>query len=971
MNYLDQPATYPAAKRSHASVVECHTERDILKCLQRLFAPDKLSAKLTITSLAESSCCLYDQCCLPSKNVGKDVLKELAQVIYHFHYQPQMDNYRNVLPHPTPQTPTSKFEKLLHWYTPQDYAAKNASSHRHNNSGRFDVSLYHDENARTVLQFCPLAFAQVFGMIVHSEEEEEGSSSYYYSDEYATIVLQALCQARRLQVFFDRVKQQHQGTEEGEEILASLPTTTRTTTTTHYLDPSRLYEQYQQECSSGEEKAVAVSRDAFLFYWEVQVVNRPIKTVVTEVIREASTELPSKVPKRRKLTKKRSSSNSLQKSTTIMVVEKKKKAVHGASSQVPTRRATTTRAQPNQPSEREYAPPPPPTDSGGPTEPPMIPDRSAPDSKRGKEDDVDVDDSGHNSDAMDHHHHHHPAGDGGSSPKPRACESRNKPSLSGAVVVGGSSRKRLTDHNPPPPPSLSELLVHPSQLDYGIPASSSGSVHGDDDDKYNTNNDYSRNVDVVEEQDGPNEKAGDMEVDSPKVFVHASQLDYILPESGEAVGVEDDGTVRVEDKEHLLLSSELPSWQRPGCLYFPKNIPTTGLTETLAVLNAWAEEQHKQEEAALLRSPKKKQKKQALCSNNDRALATDTGVAVDNSDENENNLSLRVPAATEEDKGRRRKTRQSEPAPSYYKFNPDHFSGSGLTETNHRQLLPEAHRYDKYQSAQMDVIAKLPASYHTIAELGDGDRGMPWVKDKHNPKKYVHSYDHFPILEPARNIFLRAVMSNYVLCGYALKVGPNRLAKQRKALETAVRQDPVPSILFRRRVGMDGNGDGDGPLAHVLDEYLAATVFHRQREPQNKIISIYLPHIDTIASSVAFVTLQGYSYNFVAVPSMGYDDQPAFDEDCEGWKDYREWKEGLSDHNDDRKRVEKAQDAFLAFCASDKRSRKLRSFRILTFRLGVGQALLFAAGLYPHFTIIPAQEKVRVLGVMHQLVGKH
>ncbi|CAB9497359.1 expressed unknown protein [Seminavis robusta] len=176
---------------------------------------------------------------------------------------------------------------------------------------------------------------------------------------------------------------------------------------------------------------------------------------------------------------------------------------------------------------------------------------------------------------------------------------------------------------------------------------------------------------------------------------------------------------------------------------------------------------------------------------------------------------------------------------------------------------------------------------------------------------------------------------------------------------------------------------------HPFEGCLGAATHHMQRDWQFDL-TYYPAHVDTVDGIVMFWSMQQTipecqqtkSYNLVAIPDEA--DEPFFDE-SEGYASYKRYKESLSEKEQQQvKAVETEFFDTINRCNDQKqKTNEHRCYRIMVYELVGGSRLVFAAGKYPHTTIIRGREnpagaqnegaKVHVnkfrrsLLVMHQL----
>jgi len=272
-----------------------------------------------------------------------------------------------------------------------------------------------------------------------------------------------------------------------------------------------------------------------------------------------------------------------------------------------------------------------------------------------------------------------------------------------------------------------------------------------------------------------------------------------------------------------------------------------------------------------------------------------------------------------------------------------------LREDNWQDVLPPIHQYDKIQACDVDLAAEKRVKM--VGALGHADFGkeLEAFAPSKSTWQVAHSFEKLPLFRVLRGKCIRHMKSrNNVFTGAAFAgAGLGKSSKKYKDTLKAVRDNPTPS----------------NPALNPHWTYaLGAAAVHKQQDHQLNTSTIYIPHIDTIASNVAFVPLQGYSYNFIAVwcPEL---EEPVY-EDTPDWRLYQKWKKTRPDA--EKEKLGNGEQMLIEFI----KARSQNHQKILTYKLEVGQVLMFAAGFYPHFTIIPAQDKLRILAVMHELIEK-
>ena len=124
--------------------------------------------------------------------------------------------------------------------------------------------------------------------------------------------------------------------------------------------------------------------------------------------------------------------------------------------------------------------------------------------------------------------------------------------------------------------------------------------------------------------------------------------------------------------------------------------------------------------------------------------------------------------------------------------------------------------------------------------------------------------------------------------------------------------------------------------------------------------SQYIPHIDKIGKITAFYQVQGISYNFVAVQDVKSKDNKVKFETSDDYKRYRHYKEQLD---------EKERGKLNAFEEDIYKLGKHKKItKIIVKQLLEGHYMVFAAGIYPHGTVIPKQSEARSLLVFHDFL---
>jgi hypothetical protein len=124
--------------------------------------------------------------------------------------------------------------------------------------------------------------------------------------------------------------------------------------------------------------------------------------------------------------------------------------------------------------------------------------------------------------------------------------------------------------------------------------------------------------------------------------------------------------------------------------------------------------------------------------------------------------------------------------------------------------------------------------------------------------------------------------------------------------------------------------------------------------------SAYYPHVDKFGSVVLFLQLDGLSFTFVALPGNG-PGGARFEQGNDHWARYIQWRAHAS--MDESKALKHFEEDFL------KKATQRNQTTVKVFELLAGQRLCFAAGLYLHASIIPAQVRgtKRSLLLFHDL----
>ena len=139
-----------------------------------------------------------------------------------------------------------------------------------------------------------------------------------------------------------------------------------------------------------------------------------------------------------------------------------------------------------------------------------------------------------------------------------------------------------------------------------------------------------------------------------------------------------------------------------------------------------------------------------------------------------------------------------------------------------------------------------------------------------------------------------------------------------------------------------------------------AASFHIQDMETVGSISQYIPHVDKVGLITAFYQVQGISYNFVAVQDIKIKDNEVKFQTSDDYSRYKHYKEQLDEKE---KRKLNAFEENIFKLGKDKKFTK-----IIVKQLLVGHYMVFAAGIYPHGTVIPKQSETRSLLVFHDFL---
>ena len=121
--------------------------------------------------------------------------------------------------------------------------------------------------------------------------------------------------------------------------------------------------------------------------------------------------------------------------------------------------------------------------------------------------------------------------------------------------------------------------------------------------------------------------------------------------------------------------------------------------------------------------------------------------------------------------------------------------------------------------------------------------------------------------------------------------------------------------------------------------------------------SQYIPHVDKLGFITAFYQVQGISYNFVAVQDITSKDKEVKFQSDDDYARYVHYKMHL-DENEKTTIDAFEQDMF-------KFGKNKKITKIVVKQLLQGHYMVFAAGIYPHGTVIPKQSEARSLLVFH------
>ena len=136
-----------------------------------------------------------------------------------------------------------------------------------------------------------------------------------------------------------------------------------------------------------------------------------------------------------------------------------------------------------------------------------------------------------------------------------------------------------------------------------------------------------------------------------------------------------------------------------------------------------------------------------------------------------------------------------------------------------------------------------------------------------------------------------------------------------------------------------------------------AASFHIQDMETVGSISQYIPHVDKVGLITAFYQVQGISYNFVAVQDITSKDKEVKFKSDDDYARYEHYKMQLD--GNEKKTIDEFEHDMFKF------SIKRKFTKIVVKQLLQGHYMVFAAGIYPHGTVIPKQSKARSLLVFH------
>ena len=123
--------------------------------------------------------------------------------------------------------------------------------------------------------------------------------------------------------------------------------------------------------------------------------------------------------------------------------------------------------------------------------------------------------------------------------------------------------------------------------------------------------------------------------------------------------------------------------------------------------------------------------------------------------------------------------------------------------------------------------------------------------------------------------------------------------------------------------------------------------------------SRYIPHIDKLGRITAFYQVQRVSYNFVAVQDLPSKDNAVKFKMDNDYIRYMNYKEQLDEK--ENKKINVFEQEMFKFGRN-------KFTTIVVKQLLPGHCMFFAAGIYPHGTVIPKQSDARSILVFHDFV---
>lgn len=287
-----------------------------------------------------------------------------------------------------------------------------------------------------------------------------------------------------------------------------------------------------------------------------------------------------------------------------------------------------------------------------------------------------------------------------------------------------------------------------------------------------------------------------------------------------------------------------------------------------------------------------------------------------------------------DDRGRRRKPPQG--------YNPGH-------EVELCKKFPDIHLYTEEQYYNKLALQKM----YPNEKLSDTFK----IKNLGNGKHGVELKDCIPIADDTNPIYkvmddtLKCIRENSSFVNAAILAMPE--ADQSKWSAIIDKEEHLKDVThFLAK---------DPSLKDPFQNTLQAGIIHHQDKYQDKI-SYYPQHVDTIKSVVLFYQLAGLSYNLIAVP--GPSSEATWETGKSSYSQYDTYKKKLEKKT--LKKVQQAEEDLFKLA----RSKHYTSIQV--YKLTEGSRLAFAAGWYPHMTIIPARadqpgHTQRVLLVCHEL----